>query len=55
MAEELPTLVNRKDNGHGAITYDLPIKIIILKIQKPIYATERQRRSEYGKAQIRNV
>ncbi|MEG1578791.1 MAG: molecular chaperone [Oscillospiraceae bacterium] len=48
--EEFPALVRRKDNGHGAVTYDLPKKMLILKIQKPISETERQRRSAYAKA-----
>lgn len=50
LAAELPELVSRKDNGHGAVTYDLPKRMLILKIQKPLSEAERQRRSEYGKA-----
>ena len=50
LAAELPELVSRKDNGHGGVTYDLPKKMLTLKIQKPISEAERQRRREYGKA-----
>lgn len=50
LVAELPSLVSRKDNGHGAVTYELPKKMLILKIQRPISAAEQQRRSAYGKA-----
>lgn len=49
LAEEFPALVSRKDNRHGAVTYELPKKMMILKIHRPLSEAERQRRSEYGK------
>lgn len=50
LAVEYPDLVSRKTNSCGAVTYDLPKKMLILKIQRPISAAEQQRRSAYGKA-----
>lgn len=50
LAQELPELVYRKTNSFGAVTYELPKKMLILKIQKPLSEAERQRRSIQGKA-----
>lgn len=46
MTAEYPNAVCRKDNGHGAVTYDFPKKLLILSFQRPLSEAEKQRRAD---------
>lgn len=49
LAAEYPEAVSRKDNGHGAVTYEFSKKPLILSFRTPLNEVQRQQLSERGK------
>lgn len=49
LAAEYPELVTRKENRHGAVTYEFSKKPLILSFKKPMSESQRQEYHERGK------
>ncbi|MDD3230174.1 MAG: molecular chaperone [Oscillospiraceae bacterium] len=49
LAAEYPEAIHRKDNGHGAITYEFSKKPLIVSFKAPLSEIQRQQYSERGK------
>lgn len=49
LAAEHPNAVSRKDNGHGAVTYEFSKKPLVISFRAPLSEEKRQQYSERGK------
>lgn len=49
LAADHPKAISRKDNGHGAVTYEFSKKPLVVSFRAPLNEEKRQQYSERGK------